>query len=243
MAEQLPWFPFYVSKWMTDDRVLELTGDQMAAYLWLLCLQWQHGSLPYEAHRLIPMVPRNVPDTAVVFACLKFFPPDPDTNERRNPFLAAVREKQMETYRVRVSNIAAGRKSKQNKEVSSYDASYEDKKEKEIKKEKDVDEDVLRAASFYLRDTTTRIPRIGTLRGLLQGISGPPIPRAALIRGLEDMTVAGAKFTALSVRGFARKAVQVLEGEAGARAAQSSVLGQSDANQSPSGWAEDEVES
>lgn len=118
MAPKLPWFPFYVGVWMTDSDVLELTGEQMGAYLWLLCLQWQHGFLPYEVHRVIPMVPRNIPEAAVTHVFLKFFPPDPDTNERRNPKLASIREKQLATYEVRAASIAEARKSRHHKGVS-----------------------------------------------------------------------------------------------------------------------------
>lgn len=123
MADKLRWFPFYAGDWMTDQDVLELSGEQMGAYLWLLCLQWQQGALPYEAHRVVAMSPRGIPEVAITYVLLKFFPPDPDTNERRNPKLAGIRERQLATYEVRVGLAAKARKARQSNAVSSHQSS------------------------------------------------------------------------------------------------------------------------
>lgn len=107
---------------------------------------------------------------------------------------------------------------------------------------------VLIAAAPYLCDPKTRMARQAFLNTLLTGMTVAPLPLDAVVRGLEDMAVAGAEFRPVVVRAWCLRAQKLIEGEAGAKAAQdsrkaeSSALGQPDANQSPSGWAEDELE-
>lgn len=253
MADKLPYFPFYASAWMTDDRVLELSGEQMGAYLWLLCLQWQQGALPYESHRVVPMVPRNISEAAVTYALLQFFPPDPDTNLRRNPKLAAIRDEKVALYKVRVETAKLARKSKQDNGVSSDYVSHQDGHEDDglyvfnlsLIERKRLPKSILDAAARFLTPHKTRVARFAELRGMLDGMTGFPIPEAELARGLAELATSDVPYTANAVRGFARKARQTMQGEAGHRAAldaQSSVLGHPDANQGHSGFSEDELE-
>lgn len=98
---------------------------------------------------------------------------------------------------------------------------------------------------FLKGDQTQRRARIGEVQMLLEGMRGVQVTPEAVARGLGDMVSGGVAFSALALKGFARKAVGTLQGEAGARAAQealkplSPVLRQPDANQMPS---EDEFE-
>lgn len=45
MAAPLPWFPFYVDAWETDERIDALTLEEQGAYLRLLLWQWREGSI------------------------------------------------------------------------------------------------------------------------------------------------------------------------------------------------------
>lgn len=45
MGAPLPWFPFYVDKWETDERTDALTLEEQGAFLRLLCWQWREGSI------------------------------------------------------------------------------------------------------------------------------------------------------------------------------------------------------
>lgn len=253
MAEKLPFFPFYASAWMTDDRVLELSGEQMGAYLWLLCIQWQQGALPYESHRVVAMCPRGIPEVAITYVLLQFFPPDPDTNLRRNPKLAAIREEKLALYRVRVETAKLARKSKQDNGVSSHQVSDQASHEDDglyvfnlsLTERKRLPATILDAAKRFLIPTKTRAARFAELRGMLDGMTGFPIPEPELARGLSELATSDIPYTANAVRGFARKARQRLQGEAGEREAlkgSSSVSRQPDANQSHSGFSEDELE-
>lgn len=108
---------------------------------------------------------------------------------------------------------------------------------------------VAAVAAPYLSDPKTRMAREAFLGAMLTGMTTYPIPEAAVVRGLEDMAVAGVEFRPVVVRAWCQRAVKLLEGEAGHRAAldaQSSVLGHPSANQTPSGgvdgFSEDEME-
>lgn len=46
MAFKLPYFPFYVNDFWTDEKVTMMDWDARAMYLKLLCHQWQEGSIP-----------------------------------------------------------------------------------------------------------------------------------------------------------------------------------------------------
>ena len=104
--------------------------------------------------------------------------------------------------------------------------------------------ELVAVAAPYLADPKTRVARVAFLNSLLTGMTVKPLPLEAVIRGIEDMAVAGADFRPVVVRTWCERAVKLIEGEAGRRAAEesSAVLGHPDANQAPSGWAEDETE-
>ena len=102
-------------------------------------------------------------------------------------------------------------------------------------------------AQDYLRDPRTQMARERFLVGLLEGLTTQPIAEAALIRGIEDMAVAGADFRPVVVRIWCERAQKLLDGEAGARAAREAlrpVSNDSGGSGTPSvPWSEDEVES
>ena len=125
MADTLPWFPFDTGAWMTDPAILGMTGEQMGAYVWLLCLQWREGSLPYEPARVSEMVPKGISDLAAAQVLGRHFPPDPDTNERRNPRLALERERATVVLKAKIegagkTNKMRGRKSLPRKDIDAH---------------------------------------------------------------------------------------------------------------------------
>ena len=42
----LPWFPFYVSKFLGSRRVRRMSTEQVGIYVLLLCEQWEGGAIP-----------------------------------------------------------------------------------------------------------------------------------------------------------------------------------------------------
>src|SRR6188768_3005491 len=96
MANKLPWFPFYALDWISDNRVLALSNEQRGVFHWLLCRQWLDGSLPFDVMHVYPLLPPGSDSAAVGFVLHSFFPPDPDTNERRNPRLVEIAREQEE---------------------------------------------------------------------------------------------------------------------------------------------------
>jgi len=42
----LPWFPFYVSRFLGSRRVRRMSTEQIGIYLLLLCEQWEGGAIP-----------------------------------------------------------------------------------------------------------------------------------------------------------------------------------------------------
>lgn len=117
MAEKLPWFKFYAQDWLTDPRVLRLSNEQRGVYLWLLCRQWHDGSLPYDVHDVYPLLPPGSESPSVVYVLTTFFPPDPDTNERRNTRLAEQQEERASAYESRVKSAGNARKARSRKSL------------------------------------------------------------------------------------------------------------------------------
>lgn len=239
---KLPWFKFYVSDWMGSSRVRRLSGDQMAAYLWLLCEQWERGSLPFDVTMVTPGIPKGIPDAAIAYVLTQFFPPDPDTNLRRNPRLAQLRDLQEEKYE-RLADAAAHARAAKSKPSSKVSSNPQTQIQNQIQKE-DVDADtrlpamVWNAGLPYFTNPKTRAARVGEVEMLLAGMRGARVTAEAVARGLSDMLASDVKFTPIALKRWCERAGRLLEGEAGQRAAQgdSSVLGQPDANQSPSAW-------
>lgn len=112
MADKLPWFKFFVQDYITDKRVLRLNNEQRGIYVWLLCRQWQDGSLPYDVHEVYPLLPPGSESPAVAYILTEFFPADPDTNARRNPKLAEQQDKMQSIQAVREANLTAARAAK-----------------------------------------------------------------------------------------------------------------------------------
>lgn len=46
MSEKLPWFQFYATDWISDEKVRLLSGRQRGWYIDLLAHDWQEGGLP-----------------------------------------------------------------------------------------------------------------------------------------------------------------------------------------------------
>lgn len=49
MGAPLPWFPFYVDAFETDEKVARLTMEQQGIYIRLLCWQWREGTVPNDS--------------------------------------------------------------------------------------------------------------------------------------------------------------------------------------------------
>lgn len=168
----------------------------MAAYLWLLCEQWMHGHLPFDVAHVTPGVPKGINESAVAYVLTQFFPPDPDTNERRNPKLAEVREKQVAEYENRKKQLEEARAAKgvTPRPLSQGRSQRRHQGEKEIKKEMSSKEDVVsRRVSEVLAVNTKGVPgvvlealalwddrpgsklaRVGDVKKCLGGAWGPP---------------------------------------------------------------------
>ena len=130
MAAKLPWFKLFVQDFLLDDRVVRLTNEQRGVYLWLLCRQWVDGDLPFDVMQVYPLMPYGSDSAAVAFVLSEFFPPDPDTNRRRNPKLAQQQESAGSAYEARVETAgnarkARARKSKQDNAISSDQTSHQ----------------------------------------------------------------------------------------------------------------------
>lgn len=55
-AEKAPAFQFYPKEFLTDGNVAGMSLQERGAYITLICLCWQEGSLPVERSRLANMV-------------------------------------------------------------------------------------------------------------------------------------------------------------------------------------------
>lgn len=245
MDKKLEWFPLYVEKWLLNRRVLTLTNEQRGIYLWLLCHQWRDDFLPYDITDVYTLLPPNTNSAAATYVLTQFFPADPVDNRRRNPTLAAIRDRQIAAYKSRVSTAAEARKSKKDNAIVSDYPSRKVSDEAEVlyiynlsfSEKQQLPKEVIAGGMPFLLPVKTRAARFGVLRGLLHGMTGTPIGAPALARGLWDMTASGIEFTPARVRAWAIRAGKLLEGEAGQRAAEASkpVLRQPDANQRHSG--------
>ena len=49
---KLPWFPFWVDAFLSDENVLVMTNEEVGIYVKLLCHQWKAGSIPSD---LLPL--------------------------------------------------------------------------------------------------------------------------------------------------------------------------------------------
>ena len=45
---KLPWFPFWVDDFLSDENVLVMTNEEVGIYVKLLCHQWKAGSIPSD---------------------------------------------------------------------------------------------------------------------------------------------------------------------------------------------------
>jgi hypothetical protein len=123
MPKTLDYFRFFPLKHLTDVRVLRMSHAEYHAFMMCLARQWVDGALPYEVDDLIPILPSNVDKRAVTRVVLQFFPPDPDTNLRRNPDLE---EDRIDTLRAvekrrgaQVQSVEARRENKKRQQLTS----------------------------------------------------------------------------------------------------------------------------
>lgn len=52
MPAPLPWFPFYVDDFETDEAVRGMSHEEVGVLVRLLCWQWREGSIPAEVTRV-----------------------------------------------------------------------------------------------------------------------------------------------------------------------------------------------
>lgn len=153
MAKKLPWFKLYAQDLMADRRFRNLSGQQMGAYLWLLCEQWTEGDIPFDVIEVTPGMPKGIDDTAIAFVMQTFFPPDPDTNRRRNPRLAEQQTERAIAYAARVEAAAEARKARarkslQDNAVSSHQNGDQGEKQNQNQKQITTTKELRSSTSF-----------------------------------------------------------------------------------------------
>jgi uncharacterized protein YdaU (DUF1376 family) len=96
MADDLPWFPLYAGRFLTDEKVLLMSLEERGAYTTLLCYQWIEGSIPSDEGGLAALLRVNGDAIAPLWHRIKgCFAPLNDTPERLvNPKLEEIREEQ-----------------------------------------------------------------------------------------------------------------------------------------------------
>ena len=56
VGEKLPWFKFYPADFLTDEKVMTMTYEEIGIYLTLLCYQWMQGSIPADSSQAQAML-------------------------------------------------------------------------------------------------------------------------------------------------------------------------------------------
>lgn len=119
--ENRPWFPFYASDWLCDERVIALTIMERGAYIQLLAHQWREGSIPscvrtinrligFGAIEMIHSIPEELFDLENV---LQFFAKDPnDASRLLNARLEKIRAEQDEKHAERSDSGVKGAKTR-----------------------------------------------------------------------------------------------------------------------------------
>lgn len=92
MAGLLPWLKHFYLDWWKSPDVLRMSPAERDAYRWLLDYQFEHEHLPYASAELVALMPRTMDHEAADRVLVAKFPPDPDTNQRRNGRMQEVRE-------------------------------------------------------------------------------------------------------------------------------------------------------
>lgn len=135
MSEKLPFLPFYVNDWETDEKVRSMGPATRGYYLALLIMQWREGSIPSdrrELKRLLqfprdPMVlaPGVMPEgytpvdyendseyidlDAILKQCLSCFSPNGNKARLVNPKLELVRKRHLGIRRAKSEGGKVGR--------------------------------------------------------------------------------------------------------------------------------------
>lgn len=92
-----PWFPFYARDWLTDVQVMAMPMECQGAYLRLLCLQWENGSVPEQARDLAAILGYESIDSGVHFQAtvwpmiIRHFPVIEAGEQRANTRLENIR--------------------------------------------------------------------------------------------------------------------------------------------------------
>lgn len=60
MANNFPWFKFYATDWITDEKVLFLDYFERGVYLDLLVRQWVEGSIPSEPSKCLALLKQGL---------------------------------------------------------------------------------------------------------------------------------------------------------------------------------------
>jgi uncharacterized protein YdaU (DUF1376 family) len=73
------WFSFYVYEFMSDERVVAMTLEQVGAYVLLMLGQWINGSIPADVPALAAILKRTPEDMAALWAGIApCFQPHPE---------------------------------------------------------------------------------------------------------------------------------------------------------------------
>ena len=95
MPPEFPWFPCYVSDWLSSSRIASMTIAQEGAYHRLLCLAWadKDCSLPADKTSLLSMSKLSTEQSGQLEDILTCFEPHPTLKKRiHNPRLTKERE-------------------------------------------------------------------------------------------------------------------------------------------------------
>jgi uncharacterized protein YdaU (DUF1376 family) len=217
MADKLPWFKFYAQDWLTDPKVLRLTNGQRGVYLWLLCRQWHDGALPYDVHDVYPLLPPGSDSAEVAYVLTAFFPPDPDTNERRNPRLAEQQERMAEVQEIREATLMKARAAKSLKTKAVSDNSPDIRGRTRYKKQiqKEIEPPMTDLTVQVVALINARMPKdlegyrnpltASKARSVVEGWSGEGVPESTIlgaVQGVLERLPAGTRVS--SVKYFDR---------------------------------------
>lgn len=219
--ERLPWMPLYVRDLLASTRFKNLSGDQMAAYLWFLMIQWEDESLPFDILEMSNSLPRGIHDSAYAYALTTFFPPDPDTNRRRNPKLAAIREEQVALLLKKRAQTAAATAAREVRHVTNDVTSNvttnvtsgkgrgrNNVNEVPTTATTGLSVQVETALEPYLRSHRYPGAARASVRGLLNPESSPSYPEAVVVQALTEMAAEGRPFKATTLAAWCANLTQ-----------------------------------
>lgn len=89
------WLPFYPAAFWEDEDVVALSNEAVGLYLWLLCRQWNHYSLPQEPGKLRALCPRWASTWDALWAEVEHLFGVEADGRRRNPRMKVEVEKRV----------------------------------------------------------------------------------------------------------------------------------------------------